>query len=147
MFRGRFGQRLVVILGMNLALVANGLADAADNRAKPGTLVAQSREITPAGLFGMMDQNKDQRVDRAEFRFQKMEVYFLRDTNRDDKLSREELPSVSDTAFRAADANRDGTLSGYEFNQAGFAKFEALDHNKDGFITLDEVHAYVRNMN
>jgi len=63
---------------MNLALVANGLADAAGNRAKPGTLVAQSREITPAGFFGMMDQNKDQRVDRAEFRFQKMEVYYLR---------------------------------------------------------------------
>ena len=147
MFRGRLGQWLAIFLGMNLALAASGTTYAADNSTKPGTVIVQNLERTPAGLFGMMDQNKDQRVDRAEFSFKKMEVYFLRDTNRDDKLSKQELPSVSETAFRAADANRDGTLSGYEFYQAGFAKFEALDHNKDGYITLDEVYAYVRNMN
>lgn len=147
MFRGRLGQWPALFLGMNLALAASGTADAADDSAKPGTLIVQNLKRTPAGFFAMMDENKDRRVDRAEFRFQKMQIYFLRDVNQDDKLSREELPYVSASAFGAADSNRDGTLSGYEFNQAGFAKFEALDHNKDGSITLDEVRAYVRNVN
>lgn len=103
-------------------------------------------ERTLVEFFGMMDENKDGRIDQAEFRFRKMEVYYLRDTNRDDRLSKDELPNVSAAAFNAADTKRDGTLSGYEFNQAGFARFEALDHNRDGFITLEEVHAYVRKM-
>jgi hypothetical protein len=146
-FQGTTVQWPAFFLAMTLALAASGTADAADDSTISGTLIAQSLDRTPAGFFAMMDDNKDQRVDRAEFRFQKMQIYFLRDANQDDKLSREELPYVSKTAFGAADANRDGTLSGYEFNQAGFAKFEALDRNKDGFITLDEVRAYVRNVN
>ena len=147
MLQGRLVQWLALFLGMTFALAASGTADAADDSAEPCMQIVQNLNRTPAGFFAMMDDNKDQRVDRAEFRFQKMQIYFLRDANQDDRLSKEELPSVSKTAFSAADLNRDGTLSGYEFNQAGFVKFEALDHNKDGYISLDEVRAYVRNMN
>ena len=139
--------RLTRTLSASLLLFAAGAACfAAEAPPIIDLMGSQTGQRNPEGLFRLMDENKDQRVDRAEFRFRIMEVFQIRDTNRDDKLSKEELPAINAAAFGVADENRDGKLSGYEFNQARFARFNALDGNKDGFISLDEVRAYVRRM-
>ena len=94
-------------------------------------------------LFKLLDGDGDGRLTRAEWKENKMAVFYLHDHNRDLKLSREELAGLNPEIFDAADLNGDGFLSGYEFNQAEFMKFEAVDVDKAGSVSIDEFIAFV----
>ena len=97
----------------------------------------------PKELFELFDADGDGVIDRAEWKGNKMAVFFLRDHNRDIKLSRDELPGVNQAAFDAADIDGDGRLSGFEFNQAEFMSFEAVDISKTGSISKDDFIAFL----
>lgn len=106
----------------------------------PITSVAAERgELTDKYIFELMDMDRNQEIDRAEFITQKMLVFFVRDINRDLELSASEMPVISSDVFKSIDADGDGSVSAFEFNQAKVGVFENLDENADGIITFEEL--------
>ena len=99
-------------------------------------------DLSPEAVFSEIDSNGDGKVERAELRTRKMDVFFLRDKDQDTHLSRQELDSLSDALFAALDSDGDGRISGFEFNQAEVTKFESIDANGDGVITLEEFRSF-----
>jgi Ca2+-binding EF-hand superfamily protein len=100
---------------------------------------ASSRDIRP--IFEQFDENRDQRIDRTEFRVWIVGAYEMLDSNRDERLTRAEVPSVGSSDFNKADQNNDGGLSAFEFVDSDLMKFARFDLNRDGFITYEEVIA------
>ncbi len=102
--------------------------------ANPVSVLGQS----PARqLFSELDQNRNDRVSRAEFRINKMKVFHLRDADADNHLSFEET-RLSRAAFSAADRDGDGKISGLEFFDARFTQFDVHDTNHDGVLAIEE---------
>ena len=90
-------------------------------------------------VFDQIDENKDQRIDRIEFRVWIVGAFDTLDANKDDGLGRAEIPSVMPSEFDQADHNNDDRLSPFEFVDSKFMKFARFDLNKDGFVTREEV--------
>ncbi len=90
-------------------------------------------------VFDRIDENKDQRIDRIEFRVWIVIAFDTLDANKDNGLGRAEVPSVMPSEFDQADQNNDDQLSPFEFIDSKFMKFARFDLNKDGFITYEEV--------
>ncbi len=126
---------LCSVIGFAAGATAADHASAADIIAGK----ASTRDIKP--IFEKFDENRDQRVDRTEFRVWIVGAYDMLDANKDNALSRAELPSVMAFDFDKADHNSDGRLSGFEFIDSDFMKFARFDLNKDGFVTYEEVIA------
>lgn len=101
-----------------------------------------SADLTPEGVFERMDENGDGKLNRAELRNRKMNVFFVRDKNLDSYISRDEFDSLSDSVFAALDENKDGRISGFEFNQGKLTEFETIDTNGDNVISLEEFQAF-----
>ena len=122
------------------------LAVPAAAQAKEGSMARlvghPSADLTPEGIFDRMDENRDGKVNRAELRNRKMNVFFVRDRNLDSYLSREEFDSLSDPVFAALDDNKDGRISGFEFNQGKLTEFETIDVNGDNVISFEEFQAF-----
>ncbi len=132
-------RRMVTLVAFGCA---GGLASgaAAAEGATAADLVhgkAPLRDVRP--VFDQFDENKDQRVDRIEFRVWIVAAFEKLDANGDNGLDRDELPSVASFDFERADSNDDGRLSAFEFTDSSFMKFDRFDLNKDGFITFEEV--------
>ncbi len=86
---------------------------------------APLRDVRP--VFDQFDENKDQRVDRIEFRVWIVAAFEKLDANGDNGLDRDELPSVASFDFERADSNDDGRLSAFEFTDSSFMKFDRFD--------------------
>lgn len=99
-------------------------------------------DLSPQAVFSEIDANGDGKVERAELRTRKMDVFFLRDKDQDTHLSRQEFDALSDAVFAALDGDGDGRISGFEFNQAELTKFESIDADGDGAITLEEFRSF-----
>jgi len=99
-------------------------------------------DLTPEGVFERMDENRDGKINRAELRNRKMNVFYVRDQDQDSHLSRQEFDSLSDPVFAALDEDKDGRISGFEFNQGKLTEFESIDSDGDNVISLAEFQAY-----
>ena len=93
-------------------------------------------------IFETLDTNADSKLDRTEFRLNRLAVFMLQDDNGDGYLQFEET-EVTPEEFAAADKDGDGRLSGLEFLDAPYTRFEAIDRNGDGLITFEEFVVYV----
>ena len=93
-------------------------------------------------IFETLDTNRDGKLDRTEFRLNRLAVLMLQDANGDGHLQPEET-EVTPEQCAAADKNGDGRLSGVEFLDAPYTQFEAIDSNGDGLITFEEFVVYV----
>jgi len=134
--------RLVTTIFMLCIVVGLASGAAAVDHGSAADLIGgktSARDIRP--IFDLFDENRDQRVDRIEFRIWIISAYEKLDANKDNGLSRAELPSVTSAEFDKADHNNDGRLSPFEFSDSNFMKFRRFDLNKDGFITYEEVVA------
>ena len=101
-------------------------------------LVGGKKSARDVGLiFKLFDTNRDQRVDRAEFRIGIVSAFEMYDTDHDNSLSQAELPSVKSSEFDKADHSNDGRLSVLEFVISDFMKFTRFDRNRDGFVTYE----------
>ena len=137
--------RLVTAICMLYSVTGFAAGVAAADRASAGDIIgadATTRNIKP--IFDQFDENRDQRIDRTEFRVWIVDAFDMLDANKDNTLSRAELPSVTSSEFDKADQNNDGRLSAFEFVDSDFMKFARFDLNKDGFITYEEVIASLR---
>lgn len=96
-------------------------------------------------IFGILDENGDGVVSRAEFARQKTVVFFraIDDLDRDQRLGPEEV-NVAPEAFADADLDGDGKLSGAEFVQARFTQFDAIDANDDQQVTFEELRDFIQ---
>ncbi len=138
----RYIIRLAITICMLCSVIGFAAGAAAADRASPADIIAgktSSRDIKP--IFEQFDENRDQRVDRTEFRIWIVGAYDMLDANKDNALSRAELPSVTAFDFDKADHNNDGRLSAFEFIDSDFMKFVRFDLNNDGFVTYEEVIA------
>ncbi len=93
-------------------------------------------------IFETLDTNRDGKLDRTEFRLNRLAVLMLQDDNGDGYLQPAET-GVTAEEFAAADKDGDGRLSGVEFLDAPYTQFEAIDANGDGVITFEEFVVYV----
>ncbi len=128
--------RPVMIIFMLCCVIGFASGSASADPGSPADLIGNSNSARDKGaIFDLLDENGDQRVDRAEFRVGIIDAFEMLDTNLDNALSRAELPSVMSSAFDRADHNDDGRLSAFEFIDSAFMKFSRFDLNKDGFVT------------
>ncbi len=145
----RFEASKLLVAGILISVFFTTMVEDAMAQKGPAiTDLMESKEATPdaAYFFVILDEDRDGRIDRAEFLYRVMEVFFRRDKNRDTMISRAEATSLSPQYFRQTDLDGDGQLSSYEFNQARFAKFELYDLNRDQIITLDELTVVLRTL-
>ncbi len=98
---------------------------------------------TAEGVFAVLDEDGNRRIDRAEWQTRKMAIFYLRDADQNLELSRGEVPGLAQDPFAKADLDRSGSLSGYEFNQAPFSRFEEADADDDVGISVNEFRAYI----
>ena len=138
----RYIIRLATTICMLCSVIGFAAGAAAADHASAADIIAgkaSSRDIKP--IFEKFDENRDQRVDRTEFRVWIVGAYGMLDANKDNTLGRAELPSVTASEFDKADHNNDGRLSAFEFIDSDFMKFARFDVNNDGFVTYEEVIA------
>ena len=108
------------------------------DRGSPADLIGGKTSARDRGpIFDLLDENGDQRVDRAEFRVGIVSVFDMLDRNSDNALSNAELPSIMSFEFNKADHNNNGRLSVFEFIDSEFMKFTTFDQNNDGFVTYE----------
>ncbi len=91
--------------------------------------------------FRKVDQNRDDRIDRLEFRLRKVALLNLIDVNRDGYLTIDET-LLSPDVFKRFDSDGDGKLSSFEFVDA--PTFTAIDANRDEFVTIEEYLRFLR---
>ncbi len=138
----RYIIRLATTICMLCSVIGFAAGAASADRASVADIIGgktSSRDIKP--IFEQFDENRDQRVDRTEFRVWIVSAYEKLDADKDNALSRAELPSIISSEFAKADHNNDGRLSAFEFIDSDFMKFARFDLNKDGFVTYEEVIA------
>ncbi len=134
--------RLVMTICTLCSVIGFAAGAAAADRGSAADIIggkASARDLKP--IFEQFDENRDQRVDRTEFRVWIVGAFEMLDANKDNALGRAELPSVMSSEFDKADNNNDGRLSAFEFTDSDFMKFDRFDLNKDGFVTYEEVIA------
>ena len=128
--------RSVMIIFMLCCVIGFASGSASADPGSPADLIGDSKIARDKGaIFNLLDENGDQRVDRAELRVGIIDAFDMLDTNLDNALSRAELPSVMSSEFDRADQNYDGRLSTFEFIDSDFMEFSRFDLNKDGFVT------------
>ena len=132
---------LVPLFAIPILLSSPGTALAADGGIDD-ILGGGAENLTPEGIFALMDKNGSGTVTEDELRSHKMGIFFELDRDRDGKLSRSEIPGLSDAEFQAMDQDGDGQISGFEFNQSRITAIEAMDLNGDGIVTLEEFKQY-----
>ncbi len=91
--------------------------------------------------FRKVDQNRDDKIDRLEFRLEKVAFLSLIDVNRDGYLTIDET-LLSPDVFKRFDTDGDGKISSFEFVDAPI--FTALDANRDEFVTFEEYLRFLR---
>ncbi len=91
--------------------------------------------------FRKVDQNRDDKIDRVEFRLRKVAFLSLIDVNRDGYLTIDET-LLSPDVFKRFDSDGDGKLSSFEFVDA--PTFTAIDANRDEFVTIEEYLRFLR---
>ena len=135
--------RMAGLLALTFALV---LAAPKSGQTEEGSMTAlighPSADLSPKGVFDRVDESGDGKVNRAELRNRKMNVFFLRDQDQDTHLSRQEFDALSDPVFAALDEDQDGRISGFEFNQGELTKFESIDADGDNAISFEEFEAF-----
>ena len=128
----------VMMIFMLCCVIGFASGSASADRRSPADPIGNTKSAREKGpIFELLDENGDQRVDRAEFRVGIVGAFEMLDANLDNALSRAELPSVMSSEFDKADHNNDGRLSAFEFVDSDFAKFTRYDLNKDGFVTYE----------
>ncbi len=91
--------------------------------------------------FRKVDQNRDDKIDRLEFRLKKVAFLSLIDVNRDGYLTIDET-LLSPDVFKRFDSDGDGKISSFEFVDA--PTFTAIDANRDEFVTIEEYLRFLR---
>ncbi len=91
--------------------------------------------------FRKVDMNRDDKIDRLEFRLKKVAFLSLIDVNRDGYLTIDET-LLSPDVFKRFDSDGDGKLSSFEFVDA--PTFTAIDANRDEFVTIEEYLRFLR---
>ncbi len=91
--------------------------------------------------FRKVDQNRDDIIDRLEFRLKKVAFLSLIDVNRDGYLTIDET-LLSPDVFKRFDSDGDGKISSFEFVDA--PTFTAIDANRDEFVTIEEYLRFLR---
>ncbi len=131
----------LIALAVLVSPVGSALAQSPDG--SMAKLVGHPKgDLTTEGIFERMDENRDGKIDRAELRTRKMNVFYVRDQDQDSHLSRQEFDSLSDAVFAALDEDKDGRISGFEFNQGKLTEFETIDSNGDNAISPAEFQAF-----
>ncbi len=91
--------------------------------------------------FRKVDQNRDDKIDRLEFRLKKVAFLSLIDVNRDGYLTIDET-LLSPDVFKRFDSDGDGKISSFEFVDA--PTFTAIDANRDEIVTFEEYLRFLR---
>jgi len=109
-----------------------------------------ARTYSTCGSYGMMDQNNDGRLSRAEYDAYSSGSYSSWDANRDGRISQTEYANcwygggfytkynraAYQPSYNAFDTNRDGYLSQSEYYSA--SAWPGLDRNGDGIVDSSE---------
>ena len=82
-------------------------------------------------------------VDRGEYYYRMVQIFYLSDDNKDGTLTIVEIGRVDPADFAAADRDGDGKLDLHEYTEARDPEFEDLDADSDGRITRKEAAEYV----
>ncbi len=77
-------------------------------------------------------------VDRGEYYYRMVQVFYFSDDDRDGTLTIVEIGRVEPADFAAADRNGDEKLDLHEYTEARDPDFEQLDMDSDGRITRQE---------
>ena len=88
------------------------------------------------------DINDDGEVDRGEYYYRLVEIFYLSDDNKDGFLVIEEIGRVEPAEFDKADKNDDGKLSMDEYTEARNPEFDELDTNDDGVVSVQEAREH-----
>ena len=88
-------------------------------------------------LCRMMDKNKDQQVNMAEFNAYWQTRFDDSDTDQNGNLSQKELHA--DPLFKYLDKDENGNISFAEFLKDIKTHFTELDHNQDGILNKGEI--------
>ena len=125
-------MRFISSLCCAALLALAGLPALGEEPEKPGD---------PRVAFAQTDGNGDGRVDRAEFHFRMVEIFFHGDRDKDGHMTNAELAAAVEFPddFAEADGDGDGRISLYEFIQVRFATFDEVDTNRDGLLSVEEV--------
>ncbi len=91
--------------------------------------------------FQSLDENRDDRVDRIEFRLGKIQALILIDSNQDGSVTIDET-LLSPDMFGKFDRNGDGKISQFEFIDS--QSFAAIDADRDGQVTFEEYRSLLR---
>jgi Ca2+-binding EF-hand superfamily protein len=91
--------------------------------------------------FRKVDMNRDDKIDRVEFRLRKVSFLSLIDVNQDGYLTIDET-LLSPDVFKRFDSDGDGKISSFEFVDA--PTFTAIDANRDEFVTIEEYLRFLR---
>jgi Ca2+-binding EF-hand superfamily protein len=143
-----------VILPTALLMWVNPAFAAPDETGPPATKPARTSSAAPRGLM-RYDTNKDNVVDRTEWKAGQEARFRQLDTNGDGKLSQEELfartPGQGNSVlptdrqaqrqsayFELADADKDGVVTFAEFMIQADRNFARCDLDKDGRIDTAE---------
>jgi Ca2+-binding EF-hand superfamily protein len=95
--------------------------------------------------FRAHDKNGDGRIDRAEFQDWVADGFYFRDKGHKGYLVQADLQgAASPELFKAMNRKGDGKLTLNEVLNALFQDFAAIDANQNGFITVEEIEAYIK---
>ncbi len=109
-----------------------------------------NRTYSACGTYGMVDQNNDGRVSRAEYDAYRSGSYRYWDANSDGRISQAEYANcwygggfyskynqaAYQPSYSAFDTNHDGYLSSSEYYSA--SAWPGLDRNGDGIVDSSE---------
>lgn len=137
--------RAFVLTGTAVAVAASAFAGVALAQGKgPGPKGASGPR---AGMFQMMDTNKDGKVTKDEFLGRASPFFERFDANGDGSVTKDEVTAVFMKRMQARavnrtarfDANGDGTVTKDEFDTYRGKRFALMDRNNDGEIDVEEM--------